>query len=274
MVKGHIIRPFLKWPGNKQRLVDTILPVLPAGKRLLEPFVGSGAVFLNSKYKNYVLNDNNPDVINIYLILQQDDSDTFITYAKKFFTTKNNCAEKYYAFRDRFNRSKRKKERAALFIYLNRHGYNGLCRYNSEGKFNVPFGRHDNPGFPEKWLQHFQEVTHKATFTCGDFTKIFAKAKSGDVIYCDPPYVPWSATANFTLYSSGEFGPEQQKQLLQCAKQAADKNIPVIISNHDNAITRELYQDAEIMSFPVQRFITCKGADRNNQVQELLAIYQ
>ena len=263
-------RPFLKWAGGKYRLLDKLNPHLK-GAKLIEPFVGSGAVFLNQSFDRYLLGDINPDLINLYGFLKKEKS-KFIRYAKSFFTPLNNTQTQYLAFRQEFNNGLKGRRRAALFIYMNRHGFNGLCRYNKSGGFNVPFGRYVKPYFPEKEMQHFLHHAKNAKFVCGDFTSLMNRSRRGDVVYCDPPYVPLSPTASFTSYAAQGFSYDQQVELAYRAQHLADRGVKVVISNHDNAITRQIYEDAVIESFPVRRFISCDGNKRGNAA-ELLAIY-
>ncbi len=131
------IRPFLKWAGSKINCLESILRSFPPAKRLIEPFTGSGAIFINSNYENYLLGEENKDLIGIFKCLQQG-GDDFIAYCAEFFTSENNSSENYYSLREQFNCSKDLNYKSALFLYLNRHGYNGLCRYNQSGLFNVP----------------------------------------------------------------------------------------------------------------------------------------
>ncbi len=264
-------RSFLKWAGGKVALVPRIKKILPEGKRLIEPFLGSGALFLNSDYDEYLLADINPDLINLFLYLKQG-RDHFIQLASEYFTEKYNDSVEYYAIREHFNSLKPGEERAALFLYLNRHGFNGLCRYNLKGIYNVPFGRYKKPYFPVKEMEFFLGKANKATIVCEDFRSLMSKAKQGDVIYCDPPYVPVSETAFFTSYAKQSFTPQCQQDLAECAQRLSQKGIQVLISNHDNAITRNLYEAAEIYSFEVQRHISSDVANRN-KVKELLAFY-
>jgi len=133
------MRPFLKWAGNKYQILHRIQQHLPAGKRLVEPFVGSGALFLNSDYERYLLADSNLDLINLYNLLKKE-GPNFIEYCQGLFVDKHNNPDIYYQYRLEFNTTNDVRRKSALFIYLNRHGYNGLCRYNSKGGFNVPFG--------------------------------------------------------------------------------------------------------------------------------------
>lgn len=266
------IRPFLKWAGNKYHILEYIKAVLPGGNRLIEPFVGSGAVFLNTDYKEYLLSDINGDLINLYLILQAE-GEPFINYCRTFFNEANNQKNRYYELRELFNTTNDNTLKAALFIYLNRHGYNGLCRYNSKGGFNTPFGLYSKPSLPEKAMRYFLAKAKKAVFKVADYREIMKSANKGDVVYCDPPYVPLSTTANFTAYSSGGFGREAQVELAELARELAGRGIPVLISNHATDFTLNAYKAAEIEQFPVQRFISCDGSNRGKAV-EVLALFR
>ena len=199
------MKPFLKWAGGKLRIVDRIKALLPPGQRLVEPFVGSGALFLNTDYAAYLLADANADLINLYQQLQQG-GQPFIDYCASFFTAANNDEATFYTLRRHFNQTGDPLAKAALFVYLNKHCYNGLCRYNGRGEFNVPFGRYKQPYFPAVELAAFQQKAQSATFVVQDFVTTMNAAQPDDVVYCDPPYTPLSATANFTSYSADGFG--------------------------------------------------------------------
>lgn len=110
--------------------------------------MGAGSVFLNTDFSRYILADINSDLISLYNIVKLR-TDDYVAAAREMFTPENNVAEQYYRFRDEFNQSREPLRRAVLFLYLNRHGYNGLCRYNLRGEFNVPFGRYKSPIFPK-----------------------------------------------------------------------------------------------------------------------------
>lgn len=266
-------RAFLKWAGGKYSLIDQINANLPHASRLIEPFVGAGSVFLNTRYAKYTLNDINPDLINLYELLKSH-PEALISAAKRYFTADHNTPETYYALRDEFNNSTDTFIRSLLFIYLNRHGYNGLCRYNLAGGFNVPFGRYKRPYFPEREMYFFAEKSQRAKFTCLPFEKVFQHARKGSVIYCDPPYAPISKTAMFTSYSAKQFGLSCQHKLAQLASRAAQKrNIPVLISNHDLPLTRDIYSSAKITMLKVKRSISQKGNERL-PVGELLALFE
>lgn len=273
MIKKH--RAFLKWAGGKYGLSDVIRKMLPEGERLIEPFVGAGSVFLNTDYSEYLLNDINQDLINLYKILQSK-PEQFIVDARKIFSSSNNQSDAYYQLRADFNQSKDTYYRSLLFLYLNRHGYNGLCRYNKSGGYNVPFGKYKRPYFPEEELNYFADKAQKATFVCEGYRSTFARAKSGDVIYCDPPYVPLSKTASFTSYAGNGFGLDEQADLANAAEEVTTSGkISVLISNHDTIWTRKIYEHANEMksSIKVARTISQKGNGRK-KVAELLALYK
>ncbi len=129
-------RAFLKWAGSKYNCINRIISALPVGKRLIEPFTGSAVVFLNTNYSRYLLGEHNNDLINLFNHLRQQGHD-FINYCSQFFNGQYNNKEHYYAIRKEFNSLEHSELKSAYFLYLNRHGYNGLCRYNSQGIYNV-----------------------------------------------------------------------------------------------------------------------------------------
>ncbi|OON39318.1 DNA adenine methylase [Izhakiella australiensis] len=266
-------RAFLKWAGGKYPLLDEIRRHLPEGECLIEPFVGAGSVFLNTDYPQYILADINSDLINLYNIVKTRTAE-FVQDARKLFSEQSNVADFYYAQRERFNRSADAYERAQLFLYLNRYCFNGLCRYNLSGEFNVPFGRYRRPYFPEDELYWFAECAQKATFVCESYDVTLSKAGKGAVVYCDPPYAPLSATSNFTAYHTNNFSLQEQQLLAEMANTLSAKHqIPVLISNHDTPLTREWYQSASrLMQIKVRRSISSRGGGRI-KVDELLALY-
>ncbi len=266
------IKPFLKWAGNKYRCLDHILSSLPTGQRLIEPFTGSAAIFMNAEYPNYLLAEENNDLVTLFRFLQQE-GEPFIAYCKKLFNPTNNSSSQYYLLRELFNTCSEPRQRAALFLYLNRHGYNGLCRYNQKGIYNVPFGRYKKPYFPYLEMQHFHKRSQCASFIHSDFRQTFTEAQPGDIIYCDPPYAPLAQHSNFSAYTNKKFGEQEQIILAELARSAANKDITVIISNHDTEFTRHHYKDSTIKSFPVRRSISCHAGNRT-MVQELLAVFK
>ena len=243
------------------------------GRRLIEPFVGSGAVFLNTSYSSYLLADTNPDLINLYKQLNEE-GQSFIDYCATLFKRTNNKTQ-YYRLREEFNHTDDTRRKSSLLLYLNRHCYNGLVRYNSSGKFNTPFGRYKKPYFPEPEMQRFIQASSWAEFLHMDFQQCMQLAGEGDVVYCDPPYIPLTSTANFTNYHTYGFDWDEQLKLIQHAKDLANRNVQVVISNHDLPLTRKLYKQAgaKIIKFQVKRTIS---TDINNrkQVGELLAVFE
>lgn len=267
-----IVQPLLKWAGNKKRIIHRILPLLPDGDRLIEPFCGSAAVFLNTNYKKNIIADTNYDLINLYLQLQKDPAE-FIKYSSKFFVSENNIAENYYKLRVQFNETKDDQLRAALFLYINKHCFNGLCRYNKKGGFNVPFGRYKKIFLPEERINFFAEKAKTAEFIISDFSKTMKSSKKGDVIYCDPPYVPVNDSNSSFKYEKDGFSMEQQSELARLAEETANRGIPVLISNHYTDFTKEIYKNAELTTLSVQRSISC-NAEKRVKASEVLALFR
>ena len=268
-------RPFLKWAGGKYRLTDEINRLLPKRKHcLVEPFVGAGAVFLNSYFERYILADINPDLIHLFNIVKQDVEGYIQACKPVFFHPDANTESYYYTKRQEFNQSTDVFQRAVLFLYLNRFGFNGLCRYNSKNEFNVPFGAYKTHYFPEEELRFFAAKAQSAVFICADFQQTFQMADEDCVIYCDPPYAPISQDSNFTNYSGNEFSIAHQRDLANLAKDTVkQRNIQVVISNHDTPFTREIYQGAKIRRLKVQRSIS-QASHKRIKVRELIAIFK
>jgi len=265
-----INKSFLKWAGGKSKSIDFIYKTLPTKiGRFVEPFVGSAVVSLNIEADEYLLADYNMDLISLFKTLQEHGKD-FIKYSHSFFDGGNDSAVFYYN-RKRFNLLPFNTERAALFIYLNRHDFNGLCRYNASGGFNVPFGRYKTIYFPEKEMLYFLEKTKRFKFTCVSFEEVFKDQIKGDIIYCDPPYLPLNDTAYFTSYTGKGFSFEQHQQLVKCAEDSIGK---VFISNHwVPGITEDLYAKGDYSRrINISRNIGAKTESRG-KVEEVLVIY-
>jgi DNA adenine methylase len=267
------MKPFLKWAGNKHQIIDDVVSILPAGNRLIEPFVGSGSVFLNTDYHGYVVADINNDLINLYNLVKDEGID-FIEYCRTFFVPAHNDESRYYELRTLFNTTIDTREKSALFVYLNRHCFNGLCRYNSKGGFNVPFGKYDNPYFPEQEMINFNIKSQDVFFVNSDFESFMdSETFAGDVVYCDPPYMALTDTANFTDYAQESFTDDDHIRLVNKAKELRDIGIPVIISNQCTSEVLSLYDEADkIMVLPVQRYMAADG-DSRKKVKEVLAIF-
>jgi len=262
-------KSFLKWAGGKRQSLHMIIKISGYFTgRFIEPFVGSGVVSLNVPAEGYIIADLNEDLINVYKILKLDTN--FIDDLRTYFTKANNTPEVYYELRDRFNSSTDIKEKALLFVYLNRHCFNGLCRYNKSGKFNVPFGRYNEVYFPEESLRQFGTKLEKCEIYCQGFEKTMSFAKADDVIYCDPPYLPFGDDNSFTDYSTEGFNLDQHKRLAELAESAPCK---CLISNHNSDVARELYCNADnIITQDISRHISAATGSRV-AVTELLAFY-
>ncbi|EJS9968878.1 Dam family site-specific DNA-(adenine-N6)-methyltransferase, partial [Salmonella enterica] len=235
-------RPFLKWAGGKYSLLPELERLIPAGKRLIEPFVGGGSVFLNSdKHERFLLADVNADLINLYQMLAVV-PDSVIAEAMKAFRHLND-AENYTAIREAFNAWQLNAiERAAAFLYLNRHCFNGLMRYNLDGFFNVGWGKYKAPYFPEKELMAFRKKSSACVFMNAGFERTLRLAGDGDVVYCDPPYEPMPGTAGFTSYASGGFSWDSQVALAESCVAAHQRGAKVFISNSTAPRVIELYE--------------------------------
>lgn len=276
-----MIRSLVKWPGGKSRVIPDLLPVLPKADCLVEPFVGGASVFLNTEYRRYILGDINPDLINLYRQITRW-PDAVINAARPLFKVYGD-KDGYQWVRDDFNARARdnlssrevfengpdagKILRAAQFLYLNRHGYNGVVRYNRQGGYNVPFGKHKTPPyFPEEQIRLFSEKANdtKAVFVCCDYQSTLKIMIGSDaVIYCDPPYLPASETANFTQYHTAPFGEKQHRQLA-AALLAANRltGSPVILSNSDTPATRDIYRAFNFQEISVNRSVSANAITR------------
>ena len=200
-------RPFLKWAGGKRQLLPDLLHQVPpdySGFRYFEPFVGGGALFFALRPKRAVLADVNERLIRTYKGVR-DDVQTVIGLLGKY----PHDATFFYRLREEQIDSGTDAEVAAWFIYLNKTGFNGLYRVNRDNRFNVPFGRYVRPKICDKaTLLACSSALADVELLVADFEVVVAKAKRGDFVYFDPPYVPLSATSSFTSYTSHEVDPE------------------------------------------------------------------
>lgn len=262
-------KSFLKWAGGKSSLLPLLKKIFQQypSTRLVEPFLGSGVISLNCEFDSYLVNDINPDIQNLWNHL----SDELIEQTQLLFAMSSEAD--YYELRKRFNQLPYGFERACLFIYLNRYCFNGLCRYNSKGGFNVPFGRYKKVYFPETELKYCTSVASKLNVQCKDFKDIFQQVQADDVVYCDPPYYPISPTASFTNYSGLGFNLKEQEELAQCCEDARAKGAIVIVSNSDCEHTRRLYSSATLIEeVQVNRLISANG--NRNKANEIIAIFE
>lgn len=222
--------------------------------------MGAGSVFLNTDFSRYILADINSDLISLYNIVKTR-TDEYVQASRELFMPETNQAEVYYRFREEFNASRDPFRRAVLFLYLNRFGYNGLCRYNLRGEFNVPFGRYKNLTSRKPSCTILLRKRRMRS-SIASYEECMDRADSNSVVYCDPPYAPLSATANFTAYHTNSFSPKEQAHLAEMAEKLVSKQIPVLISNHDTPDTREWYRAAKHFQVKVRRSISSNGGTR------------
>ncbi len=239
------------------------MTLLPAGNRLIEPFLGGASVFLGTDFPSYLLLDAHVDLIGMYKQVVRHPK-RIIELARPLFSNYAANEAIYMDVREAFNRAAPADVRAAYFLYLNKFGFNGLTRYSAKGNFNVPWGRSVKaPVLPEESIRVFSErARSKAVIVQGDFTDAFKLAVPGDVIYCDPPYVDLEDAPSFTKYTSEGFPRGRQQELADLARATAARGIPVVISNHLTGETRELYRGAKCHEVEVRRSVAAQANSR------------
>jgi DNA adenine methylase len=291
------VRPFLKWAGGKRQLLRELRRFVPPAIRAYhEPFLGSGALFFDLWKTGKLggnrcyLADANGDLIGVYRALAHD-ADSVIAELRQLSALHARAGTAaYYQVRDRhFNPQRRARvpDReilyspvlAAMFIYLNRTGYNGLFRLNSRGDFNVPAGRYRKPNIcDEPTLRAVAAVlgSGQVSLEVQSFTEIDRAAAPGDLVYFDPPYAPLSATARFTSYTAGAFSDEDQRALKEIVIGLARRGCSVIVSNSTAPSVCALYESAEARRagldayrIPARRAINSK-ATRRGTVDEFV----
>jgi DNA adenine methylase len=251
------LKPLLKWAGGKRQLLPTLRHCYPdTFDRYIEPFFGSGAVFFDLLGHGRLANrrvrlfDVNPDLIGCYRTLRDHRDEVIAALGRLEREHRRGGDAHYYRVRDeRFNRMRTNgphgaaapeaadaytPELAAMLIFLNRTGFNGLFRLNRQGEFNVPVGRYVNPTICD--VDHLHRVADAfnapgVALECRPFADALADAGAGDFVYCDPPYAPLSATANFAHYSAGGFSALDQQRLQRAVIAACRRGAQVVVSN-------------------------------------------
>jgi DNA adenine methylase len=266
--------PFLKWAGGKRQLLPRILDLAPARiETYYEPFVGGGAVFFalaaENRFSRAVLGDANPELVSCYATVRDDVAGVIAELRKH-----RNVKDAYYKVRATDPQRLSPAARAARVIYLNRCGYNGLYRVNSDGRFNVPFGRYAKPNICEvPRLEAASRALASVEIVCGDFRDVLAGRLPGenDFVYLDPPYVPISRTASFTAYAQRSFGPDDQRRLADTLRALSRDRVPALLSNSYCSDTRRLYDGPELVYRKVlaRRAINSVGG-RRGPVSEIL----
>jgi len=258
-LQSKLLPPPLKWAGGKRWQLPHLKKYWQREnhRRLVEPFCGGLAVTLGLQPEQALLNDVNAHLINFYEWLKRG---LLISIEM------SNSQSLFYAHRDRFNellrqRKHKTKEAASLFYYLNRTGYNGLCRFNSSGQFNVPFGRYNAIQYRRNFAE-YKAMFHSWSFANVGFDQL--PLEPDDFVYADPPY-----DVEFTEYSSGGFGWDDQ---VRTAEWLATHQGPVMLSNQATERIVNLYSKLkyQLLYVDAPRRISCTG-DRT-PAPEVLAL--
>ncbi|WP_272691663.1 MULTISPECIES: DNA adenine methylase [Providencia] len=274
MKKSQVPQPnrtILKWAGSKVRIMNQLRPHLPNAKRLVEPFAGSCAVMMNTDYEQYLIADANPDLINLYETLTILPESMLIEALPLF--RRNNSAD-YYLARSEFNDSKQALSRlrqASLFLYLNRHCFNGLCRYNQEGKFNVPFGQYKAPYFPKIEIDNFCDKAYltNTQIVNLEWQDTLSLVDFDDGVYCDPPYM--GGRDSFTQYHTAGFTHADHETLAIALKDINDiQGNPITVSNSPEA--KELYADLGFTIHEIEAPRSIAGKGKRTPAKEIIAV--
>lgn len=223
-----MVEPILKWAGGKRQLLPEITALFPTSYDAYhEPFVGGGAVFFHLDPDAGTINDLNERLTTFYEVVREQ-PDALIAENK----THEHAEEYFYEARSEFNeflskstltREERVRE-ASLLLYLNRTCFNGLYRENSDGDFNVSFGRYTNPDWvQEQRIRQASRTLQGTQVFNTDFEYVVAEASSGDLVYFDPPYEPVSKTADFNSYHADGFDRDDQRRLRDAAVELCEK---------------------------------------------------
>lgn len=284
--------PLLKWVGGKRQLLPYIRRFYPeVFGAYIEPFVGSGAVFFDLlgserlRHHPAVLIDSNPDLVGCYEMVRDRTSEVAGALEALAAGHESGGRAHYYLVRDeRFNpeRDDRRTadggisytpELAAMLIYLNRTGFNGLYRVNGQGRFNVPAGRYDRPRIADRTRLEAAAAALSepgVALRRGSFADVLSLAAPGDFLYIDPPYAPLSTTSNFTAYTCPRFEQQDQERLQQVVVQLAARGCQVLLSNSTAGSIADLYDGnreavrAGLHAYrvPARRAVNSKGSGR------------
>ncbi|WP_445635096.1 Site-specific DNA-methyltransferase (adenine-specific) [Nostoc sp. DSM 114161] len=273
---NKLVKPFLKWAGGKRQIAPLIENNFPKNYNYqnytyYEPFLGGGAVLFTLQPKKAVINDSNAELINCYQVVK-DSVDELIENLK----IHENNEEYYYAIRD-WDREESFQyrtpvQRASRIIFLNKTCYNGLFRVNSQGQFNVPFGKYKNPNILD--LAVLKAVSkylneNQITILNLDFQDVLKKAKKGDFVYLDPPYDPVSDTASFTGYDVNGFNKDEQIRLKETFDNLDNRGCKLLLSNAYTNFIKDLYKDYIHIKISAIRAIN-SNAKKRGKVDEIL----
>jgi DNA adenine methylase len=291
------LRPLLKWAGGKRQLLPSLRRFYPAQfENYFEPFLGSGAVFFDLLRRGRLegrrvsLTDSNPDLIGCYGMVREEPVQVLRHLARLAEAHARGGSDHFYDVRDRFNRRRSHltavsrqgytPDLAAMLLYLNRTGYNGLFRLNARGVFNVPAGRYVRPRIHDP--DHLHAVSAAlsrpgVSLALASFETVLQSARKGDFLYFDPPYAPLTATARFTAYTAQRFTLEDHQRLRDVAVALAARGCSVLVSNSSADVVESLYATdprvraagLRVWRVPARRAINSR-ADGRGAVTEIL----
>ena len=269
------ISPFVKWAGGKRQLLPQIKERMPEKyNNYYEPFVGGGAVIFELLPANALINDINRALINAYKKIC-DVPETFLKEVNKFDSEMwEDGKEYYYSLREHYNDKLMKEEYdvelAALFVFINKHCFNGLYRVNGKGVFNVPYNKSRRASVDEKLIMDISEYLQQVTIMEGDFEKACKDAKKGDFIFIDSPYAPLNPTS-FESYTKEGFDIESHRRLAKLYDELTARGCYCMLTNHNTDLINELYGNKgyRIDVVSVKRMI---NSDASNRVGEEVII--
>lgn len=265
MLKNDVA-PFVKWAGGKRQLLPYIKNKMPQNyKNYFEPFIGGGAVLFSIMPENAIINDINRALINTYKYVRDMPQELIekIIILDKY----NDIQGKdfFYKQRELFNNKLIKEEYdlelASLFIYLNKHCFNGLYRVNSKGLFNVPYNNSKAQSFDDKNILAVSKYLKNVTILEGDFEIACKEAKKGDFLFLDSPYAPLKGTS-FEAYTKEGFDLESHKRLANLFKKLTQKGCFCMLTNHYTVLIEELYSEYNQEIVKVRRSINANASDR------------
>ena len=274
MNKTETIAPFLKWAGGKRQLIPSILALLPPAIEkagYIEPFVGGGALFFYLQPLDAIINDFNPELMNVYRVIKERPEELIFDLKRH-----QNEPAYYYNLRalDRSPDFWRmgEVEKASRIIYLNKTCYNGLYRVNQAGEFNVPFGRYKNPNIVNEFTIRAVSAylnTSRTRLMNTDFEEVLESANVNSFVYLDPPYHPLSPSANFTGYIRGGWNQDEQRRLKNACDRLDKRGIRFLLSNSATAFVRDLYRDYRVDTVKAIRALN-SSADKRGEIEESL----
>lgn len=275
-----MISPLVKWAGGKRQLLAVLNNRLPdCWNDFYEPFFGGGAFFISlrnqGRISRAVIADLNSELVSFYQVVKTRPDALIDALSDESF---ENTSAAYKRLKDEFNDTvpdrRNAVRRAALFIFLNKHGYNGLWRVNSKGKFNVPFGNYAKRSIPSAASIHlFSDLLRQVTILNADFEKAVRTAKKGDFIYFDPPYHPLSKTARFTGYNCTGFSLDDQVRLARVFDRLSKKGVHLMLSNSKVPAIEGLYEGYTVETVAATRCINCNGKKRSGMSEIIVTNY-